>query len=396
MQADLAAHFAALDVTDAVTNDPEAAARAAEEERRADDIWRALKEQQRAREEAEEEEAFKALQAAKAERRKPPPPPQQPAAATASSSTTRDDDEPDATGWTPLEQRALEAALRQHPASAYASDKNARWKAIAAMVPNHSAKECVQRCRALSTAVKANLPPPLLRLDADNLLSVLEHLGGKDLCTVAMVSKEFEVLAHDDALWYPIADSLPAKWAYSRRDRGSVSPWAYTMRTRDGLYGAWRKLNDHRAGKCPYLLELGRVDRGVFIPQGPLHYRVSYGAICELVQLEAAIQEGLNHKVYKNVAEQLVALSPNPRSVVPADLHMTIREIYKTCYPGFGAGTGSGAYAPGLQAGGSSTKASTSGTMLGKGVATMTKKVQDDDMRTRLETKHEFLLLIRH
>ena len=110
MQADLAAHFAALDVTEAVSNDPEAAARAAEEERRADDIWRALKEQQRAREEAEEEEAFKALQAAKAERRKPPPPPQQPAAATASSSTTRDDDEPDATGWTPLEQRALEAA----------------------------------------------------------------------------------------------------------------------------------------------------------------------------------------------------------------------------------------------------------------------------------------------
>lgn len=43
--------------------------------------------------------------------------------------------------------------------------------------------------------------------------------------------------------------------------------------------------------------------------------------------------------------------------------------------PGFGAGTGSGAYSPGLQAGGSSTKASTSGAMLGKGVATMKKKV---------------------
>ena len=49
--------------------------------------------------------------------------------------------------------------------------------------------------------------------------------------------------------------------------------------------------------------------------------------------------------------------------------HKQVREIYKTCYPGFGAATGSGAYAPGLQAGGSSTKAATSSAMLGKGVA---------------------------
>ena len=82
-----------------------------------------------------------------------------------------------------------------------------------------------------------------------------------------------------------------------------------------------------------------------------------------------------------------MALSTDARSGVPGDLHMTVREIYKTCYPGFGAGTGSGAYAPGLQAGGSSTKASTSGSMLGKGVHTMTKKVQDEDMRKRLETR---------
>jgi len=112
---------------------------------------------------------------------------------------------------------------------------------------------------------------------------------------------------------------------------------------------------------------------------------------------------------------------------------MTIREIYKTCCtsvgqivfaftvrgthpynstlgyvsatmiyparrtdPGFGAGTGSGAYAPGLQAGGSSTKASTSGAMLGKGVATMRKKVADEEMRKRLDTRHEFFNLIKH
>ena len=52
--------------------------------------------------------------------------------------------------------------------------------------------------------------------------------------------------------------------------------------------------------------------------------------------------------------------------------------------------------APGLQAGGSSSKASTSGSMVGKGVATMLKKVADEEMRKRLETKHEFKHLIPH
>ena len=115
-----------------------------------------------------------------------------------------------------------------------------------------------------------------------------------------------------------------------------------------------------------------------------------------LVQLQAAQGDGLNHRTYKLVAEQLVGWSANPRSAVPPDLHMTVREIYKTCYPGFGAGTGSGAYAPGLQAGGSSTKASTAGHMLGKGVATMTKKLQDQEMRKRLDTVHEFFNLVSH
>ena len=114
--------------------------------------------------------------------------------------------------------------------------------------------------------------------------------------------------------------------------RGGEPCWKYTLRMRDGLFGMWKKLVDHRSGQCPYLAELGRVERGVFIPNGSLDYRVSYGAVCELVQLEAAVQDGLSHGVYKAVAEELVRLSANPRSTIPPDLHMTVREIYKTCY----------------------------------------------------------------
>ena len=85
--------------------------------------------------------------------------------------------------------------------------------------------------------------------------------------------------------------------------------------------------------------------------------------------------------------------NPNPN---PSLNPNQVREIYKTCYPGFGAATGSGAYAPGLQAGGSSTKAATSGAMLGKGVAAITRKVEDENMRKRLDTRHVFLAFIKH
>jgi len=371
--------------------------RAAEEERRADEKWRMLQEGQRLRNEAAEEEELRAKQAAAKLPRVRPPPPQ------ASSSTAapqqhipqRGDDEYDGAGWTPRQQRALEVAMRTHPASAFESKKE-RWQAIAAAVPGQDARECVQRVRSVKITLKTHLPPPLLRLDADLLSSVLELLTGSELCIVAAVCKELTVAAHDDVLWLPLADTLPTKWAYSRRDREGEHCWSYTLRMRDGLWGMWRKLQEHRSGKCPYLRELGRVERGSFIPNGRLDYRVQYGVICELIQLETVKQEGLNHRVYKVVAEQLVTMSTNGRSGIPPDLHMTVREIYKTCYPGFGAGTGSGAFAPGLQAGGSSTKASTSGTMVGKGVATMTKKVQDEDMRKRLETRHEFFNLIPH
>ena len=49
-----------------------------------------------------------------------------------------------------------------------------------------------------------------------------------------------------------------------------------------------------------------------------------------------------------------------------------------------------------LQAGGSSTKAATSGAMLGKGVAAITRKVDDENMRKRLDTQHVFLAFIKH
>ena len=113
------------------------------------------------------------------------------------------------------------------------------------------------------------------------------------------------------------------------------------------------------------------------------------------MQLQAAEDGSLSHRSYKAVAATLVACSANAKSQVPVDMHMTVREIYKTCYAGFGSATGSGAYQPGLQAGGSSAKGGASGSMVGKGVAVMTKKVHDEEMRKRLETYHEFLSLVR-
>jgi len=294
--------------------------------------------------------------------------------------------------WTTREQRALEAALRNFPQSMQTRE---RWTAIATAVGSRTPRECVERCRAVAAALRASQPPPLLRLSHDLLLSVLRWLGGRELCITARACKELHLAAHDDFLWLPYADALPGKWKYGMMDRGGEPLWAYTLRVRRGLYGAWIKLQEHRAGSCPYLSEIGTVEHGRFTPfSGRLPYRLPYGAICELVQLHARDEGALNHRVYKSVASFLASYAANTRTHVPEDLHMTIREIYKTCYPGFGAGTGSGAYAPGLQAGGSSTKASTSGALLGKGVATMTKKVQDEEMRKRLETNHEFQCLV--
>jgi len=48
--------------------------------------------------------------------------------------------------WTPEQQSALEAALKEYPAS---MDKNERWKAIAKAVPGKKKKECVERFKVL-------------------------------------------------------------------------------------------------------------------------------------------------------------------------------------------------------------------------------------------------------
>ena len=252
--------------------------RAAAEERLADEKWRQLQEEQRRREEAQEREAWRKAQEAQAalaerqqaarQRRFQEQQEQRAAAAAAAKAAAsggatgqearpRGENEADAAGWTPLEQKALEAALRACPAGGFAT-KNERWQAIAARVPGRTAKQCLQRCQQLKGAVVKALPPPLLRLDADLLFLVLERLGGRALCACAAVCKELLPSAHDDLLWTPMAEALPDKWRYSRRDRDGEPPWKYTLRTHEALYGSWRKLQEHRQGLCPYLPELGR------------------------------------------------------------------------------------------------------------------------------------------
>lgn len=374
---------------------------AEEEERRADATWRALCEMQQRKQaaaaaDAQSEAQANATMALEQHRRRREQQLQQALEeARERGSSSRDPDEPDASGWSANDQAALEAAMRLNPARQFET-KALRWQAIANAVPGKTSRECVARCRQVQEVVRKT-HCPLLQLDADLLVSVLAPLSGSQLCDVACVCKALCVAAHDEALWLPFANALPSKWAMQNFDPSREELWKYTLRIREGLHGAWRRLTEHRSGKCPYLRDIGKVERGRFIPDGShMDYRVTYGAICELVMLQAREDDGLSHRTYKAVAERLVALSANPRSAIPPDLHMVVREIYKTCYPGFGSGTGSGAYAPGLQAGGSSTKAGTSGTLLGKGVATMTKKVQDEDLRKRLETKHVFNHLVPH
>ena len=147
---------------------------AAQEERRADEQWRQLMEVQRLREEAAEEAAWKRAQEEREERRRQQRLPKVSVAAggtqagagssTAATSHTsaaaaRDDDEPDAMGWTPREQRLLEAAMRANPqstgpsgASSAEEQKRRRWEAIASAVPGRSVKEVVARCRSLRQA----------------------------------------------------------------------------------------------------------------------------------------------------------------------------------------------------------------------------------------------------
>jgi hypothetical protein len=284
------AAFAAIQLNDDL-DEAEVRRRAYEMERRADEQWRSMHTEQRRRNEEAELKARPTAEqvASQAESRRQQALEQQArerqqrALAEGSSSDHRGDDEADAAGWTLREQRGLQAALRTCPAKDFAS-AGARWQAVAAQLPGRTAKECLQRCKQLAAAVKAHRPSPLVRLEADVLLLVLERLSGFALCTAACVCKELRSAARDEVLltlpltlvavnpipnpalackkvlWMPFAEALPSSWAYSARDRGGEPAWRYTLRMREGLYGSWRMMTEHREGRTPYLREMGRVE----------------------------------------------------------------------------------------------------------------------------------------
>lgn len=56
--------------------------------------------------------------------------------------------------WTSVQQAALEAALRQHPAAKYKENPNDRWDKIATLVPGKTKKQIKLRVKELAEAVK--------------------------------------------------------------------------------------------------------------------------------------------------------------------------------------------------------------------------------------------------
>lgn len=261
----------------------------------------------------------------------------------------------------------------------------------------------------------------------DVMLSILECFSDHDLCSFACVAKDMTTLAHDDALWLPIMLRLPAKWTSATNPRfAHEGPWAYTLRVRRCLLSpsVWSRLEDHRRGCCPYLAELGTVAAGTFQPAAKLHAHgachVKYGAVCELVQLEAAREGSLSHRTYRAVAEEIMRLSADAKTATPADTHMVVREIYKNCYAGFGMA--SGAASAGMGFGESGTLANVIARkgvvrrVSREGMSTSRPKdgassprspagnkgwiggsgrgVADEELRKRLETKHNFMSLV--
>lgn len=77
-----------------------------------------------------------------------------------------------------------------------------------------------------------------------------------------------------------------------------------------GLYGSWYKLQSHLAGRFPYLEEIGTLHGSEFKPRGGvLPHKISYGAICELVQLKCKEQgRSKAKKCYARVNDRLVHL----------------------------------------------------------------------------------------
>ena len=300
--------------------------------------------------------------------------------------------------WTAEEQRALELALRRHPPAA---DKAARWRAIAADV-GRPVKECAARCRALQTAVLKTLPPPLLRLQSDAQFCLLELLEPKELCAIGCVCRELRTAARADDLWRRVWRArLPPQVQYETAARAGEPVWKCCLRVHWALHGPWHKLAGHSKGLFPYLREYGvlappsATARGLarFAPTaGSLPARVTYGAVAEMVQL-AACGGPISAELYKEVAAFLESHNRNERTA-SQPLHMAVREIYKTCYPGHGSGAGAATgVAPGVIPGGSSTGGALTGRLaslcLGSGLS-------DEEMRKRLDTTHEFFALVSH
>ena len=187
--------------------------------------------------------------------------------------------------WTRAERLLLQSALRRHPAS---MEKSARWRAIADDMPSRTPKECLAQCRLLAAALRASLPPPLLRAGRDELLLVLERLDGGDLCSCACTCGALREAAHDEALWRRHCDALPPAMKSGQRD--GEPRWSFCLRVRFALHGDWHRLHEHRAGRRPYLQSLGKLVRERrdppvlrFEPEGgALPTRVPFGAVCEL------------------------------------------------------------------------------------------------------------------
>ncbi|KAI9034428.1 hypothetical protein DFJ74DRAFT_18091 [Hyaloraphidium curvatum] len=83
--------------------------------------------------------------------KKPIVDPKEPAAASAAAEQAAS---PADNTWTPVQQAALEAALRQHPAAMYKDNPNERWDKIAPMVPGKGKKEIKARVKELAELIK--------------------------------------------------------------------------------------------------------------------------------------------------------------------------------------------------------------------------------------------------
>ena len=279
-------------------------------------------------------------------------------------------------------------------------------------------------------------PLDLLRLNnsfSDAMLSILERLDGRALCACACVSKDMTAAAHEEALWSSFASELSSDWTSSTNSRFSDEPaWAYVLRVRHTMLSksVWTMLDDHRRGCCPYLAEIGTVVSGKWIPDTTrlesIHKcNLKYGAICELVHLEAAREGGsVSHQTYKAVAQEIAKLAADSKTATPEDTHMVIREIYKSCYAGFGMASGaslagmgfgeSGSLAQVIARKGVVRRVSREGTggangrrgsrenmtsprspvssPVNKGAA---RGPLDEEMRKRLEMQHNFMSLVR-